>query len=284
MDKEIISWIDPNGTEHVLTDQEDIAITIGPSGRYMPPIETPEEEVPFQSGSRPRQTKVKAREMDFPVEINGKTMMDIRTKLRELLRIFNPLKGDGKIKSISPDGSTREIICRYQGGLEISESGMIKENFVLVLKAFDPFWYDIQPVTQTFTTGQPATFFPFLPLRLASSSVFADITVDNQGDVETFPEWTIRGPGENIMIKNLSTGEITHLQTSLGVGESITIDTRPFYKTVTRQDRTNLFHTLTEDSSLWALQEGQNSIRLEMANATDESSIQLSYKNRYWGP
>jgi hypothetical protein len=83
------------------------------------------------------------------------------------LKIFNPLKGDGKIKSISPDGSQREISCRYQGGLEIEESGRIWEKFVLVLKAFDPFWYDSSTIVQTFNINEsPGTFFPILPLRL----------------------------------------------------------------------------------------------------------------------
>ncbi|WP_035430856.1 phage distal tail protein [Bacillus sp. UNC322MFChir4.1] len=284
MANEVIVWIDAYGMEHILTNQADIAISIGPSGRYMPPIEHIEDEVPFQAGSILREIKVKAREMDFPVEINGKTQMDIRNKLRELLRIFNPLKGDGKIKSISPDGSQREIVCRYKGGLEIKESGRIWERFVLVLKAFDPFWYDTTTNVQTFSPGQPATFFPFLPLRLTSSSVFADVTINNLGDVETWPEWIVKGPGENIVLRNMTTGEITHLETSLEVGESLIINTMPYVKTVIKNDGTNLYSTLTDDSSLWALQDGQNSIRIEMSNTTNGSSVQLSYRNRYWGP
>ncbi|WP_141434381.1 phage tail domain-containing protein [Bacillus sp. 03113] len=285
MDKEIISWIDANGTEYVLTDQEDISISIGPSGRYMPPIEYTEDEVPFQPGSRARDVKVKAREMDFPVEINGETQMDIRNKLRQLLRIFNPLKGDGKIKSIIPDGSQREIVCRYKGGLEINESGQIWEKFILVLKAFDPYWYDTATIVKTFKTNESlGRFFPILPLRLASSTVFADTTIDNTGDVETWPEWIITGPGENIILRNMTTGEVLEMTIKLEAWESITIDTKPFIKTIIRNDGTNLYYTLTDESSLWALQDGQNSIRIEMSDVTDDSKVQLSYKNRYWGP
>jgi hypothetical protein len=105
-----------------------------------------------------------------------------------------------------------------------------------------------------------------------------------QGDVETWPEWIITGPGENIVLRNMSTDEVTSLEVSLDVGETITIDTKPFHKTVTKNDGTNLFYTLTDESSLWALQEGSNSIQIEMANATTDSNIQLTYRNRYWGP
>lgn len=286
MDNETIIWVDANGTEHILTDQEDISVTIGPSGRYMPPIEYSEEETPYQPGSKPKQVKVKAREMDFPVEINGQTQMDIKNKLRSLLKMFNPLKGDGTIKCISPDGSTREIKCRYKGGLEISESGQIWQKFVLVLKAFDPYWYDSNTIVQTFKTGQPATFFPIFPLRLSSSTVFADTSIDNIGDVEAWPEWIITGPGEGIVLRNLTTGEairFTHDDAKLGVGESLVINTKPFVKTVEKNSK-NIFHTMSDDSSLWSLQDGVNSIRLEMSNATEASSIQLSYRPRYWGP
>lgn len=286
MDKETIIWTDAKGVEYILTDQEDISITIGPSGRYMPPIEYQEEEIPYQPGSQVKQVRVKARTIDFPIEINGITQMDVRNKLRELLRWFNPLKGDGRIKSISPDGSQREINCRYLSGLEIKESGQRWERFVLVLKAFDPYWYDINTMVHTFKINESLdSFFPVPPLRLASSTVFADITIDNTGDVETWPEWIITGPGENILLRNITTGEFTELVTSIGEGETITINTKPLKRNkIRKNDGTNLFHTQTDSSSLWSLKDGLNSIRIEMTNATVASSVQLSYKHGYWGP
>jgi phage-related protein len=285
MDKETIIWIDTNGTEYTLTDQEDIAVTIGPSGRHMPPIDFTEQEIPFYHGSLVKNTRVKAREMDFPVQIYGETQMDIRNNLRKLLKIFNPLKGDGKIKSISPDGSQREISCRYQGGLEIEESGRIWEKFVLVLKAFDPFWYDSSTIVQTFNINEsPGTFFPVFPLALASSTVFASVAINNEGDVDTWPEWEINGPCQGVVLRNLSTGEMLSLDVTLELGESITIDTKPFRKLVVKNDSTNLFYTMSDDSSLWALQEGINGIQIEMGGATLDSSAQLTYRNRYWGP
>jgi hypothetical protein len=90
--------------------------------------------------------------------------------------MFNPLKGDGALKSTSIDGSQRFLNCRYSGGLEISESGQTWQKVVLVLKAFDPFWYDSTTQVQTFKINEsPGTFFPIFPLRLSSSAVFADI-------------------------------------------------------------------------------------------------------------
>lgn len=287
MDK--ISWIDANGTEYPLSMQQNFVILKGMNGRFMPPLSVNEEEVPFQSGSRLRQIKVKSRDIDIPLLIKASSEIELRQKVRECLRMFNPLKGDGKLKVITPDGSQRDISCRYISGLEGKEDrnskGDVWQTVVLVFRAFDPFWYDTGTNVQTFKINEsPGLFFPILPLRLVSSTVFADITVNNTGDVETWPEWIITGPGENIVLRNFSTGEVTHLETALESGETMTINTRPFVKTVTKSDGANLFGTMTDESSLWSLQEGENSIQIEMANATVDSNIQLTYKNRYWGP
>lgn len=278
MDKEIISYIDANGREFELK-----YVLKGLDGRFMPPVSYVEDEIPFQYGSRARQLKVAPREVDLPFLIKGASRQELRTKVREIINTFNPMIGDGRLQVTSYDGSQRELYCRYAGGLEFEESGLNFQKFILVLRAFDPFWYDTNTIVETFTIGEPATFFPMFPLRLSSSTVFADTTIENSGDVETWPEWIIKGPGEKIIFYNLTTGEKLFLNTSLLEGETITIDLKPGKKTIKKNDGTNLFGTLTDDSTLWALQQGVNNIRIEMSNATLQSSVQLSYKNRYLG-
>jgi hypothetical protein len=288
MSSEQFFWIDPRGNETPLSNSPNIEVLVGPTGRFMPPIDLVEQQVPFQAGTRLKQLYVKSREIDLPLGITGTSKSDLRTQVRYLLNMFNPLLGDGTLKIIAEDGSQRLINCRYSSGLEIQETGLPWQSVIVVLKAFDPFWYDGSTIVQTFKLNEnPGMFFPILPLRLVSSTVFADITINNTGDVETYPEWIIQGPGESIKITNLTTGDVIHLDhpdAVLDAGETITIDTSLFAKTVTKSDGTNLFYTISDDSSLWTLQEGNNSIQIEMANATAESSIQLSYRNRYWGP
>lgn len=277
-------WVDSNGVEYPLEH-----VLKGMNGRFMPPVSFIEEEIPFQSGSRLRHINIQARDVDVPLLIKTDSEISLRQKVRDFLRRFNPLKGDGRLKVLSPDGSQRELYCRYSSGLEGNEgrdtNGINWQTLVLVFRAFDPYWYDSNTMVQTFKINEsPGTFFPIFPLRLSSSAVFADISINNSGDVETWPEWIITGPGENIVLRNMSTDQVMNLEVSLDVGETITIDTKPYAKTVTKNDGINLFYTLTDESSLWALQEGDNSIQIEMANATIESTIQLTYRNRYWGP
>jgi hypothetical protein len=284
MPSEQFFWIDANGNETSLSGSSSINVLIGPKGRFMPPISLVEQQVPFQAGTRLKQTYVQAREIDLPLGIMGASTSDLRTQLRNLLNMFNPLAGDGKLKIIAEDGSQRIINCRYSSGLEMQETGLLWQNVIIVLKAFDPYWYDPNTIVQTFKLNEnPGLFFPILPLRLVSSTIFADVTIDNTGDVETWPEWIITGPCDSLVLSNLTTGEVTDLQVSLEAGETITVDTSPYVKTITKSDGTNLYYTMTDDSSLWSLKDGNNSIQIQMSNATNDSSVQLSYGLRYWG-
>lgn len=280
MDK--VSWIDAKGVEHIFEDE--MVELLGKRGFQMPPISHVESQTPFQAGSQHKETIIEPRDVDIPLLIKANNPAALRQKVRECLRTFNPLQ-EGTIKVINEDGSQREVKCRYSSGLEGNEGKDVKGTYwqkvLLVFRAFDPFWYDSSTVVQTFRVNEsPGLFFPILPLRLASSTVFADALIHNQGDVETFPEWQITGPGDNMAIRNLTTGKVMRFNLVLEPGEVLTIDTKE--KTVKRGN-TNLFFTLTEDSSLWSLKEGDNSIQLEMANATEQSSVQLSYRPRYWG-
>ncbi|AND39550.1 phage distal tail protein [Cytobacillus oceanisediminis] len=279
-------WIDANGTDHLLSFGRNFNVLNGVNGRFMPPVSIVEDEVPFHVGTRKRNVKIGPRDVDIPLLIHAQSEIELRNIVRNTLKMINPFK-EGKLKSVAEDGSQRELNCQYAGGMEGSENrdnkGFWWQKAILVFHAFDPFWYDTATQVKTFTSGEPVPFFPLFPLRLNSSNVFADTTIDNQGDVDTFPEWIIKGPGENIVLRNLTSGESMILNVSLGIGESITINTKPFHKSVTKNNGTNLFYTLSDESSLWALQEGKNAIRLELSGATEESSIQLSYRNRYWG-
>lgn len=279
-------WISADGVEYPISDNH--LIIDGSDGKFMPPISFVEDEVPFQPGSKLRGIKVAPREVDIAIYADGSSAVDLRSQMRTLMRVLNPLKGDGRLRVIAADGVQRDLVCRYKGGVDISEKKAAKignlQAVVLVFRAFDPFWYDTTTKVHTFDPGTTATFFPFFPLRLSSSSVFADFTINNEGDVETWPEWYIEGPGENLTIRNLTTGRVLRLETYLQEGESITIDTQPNKKIIVKSDGTNLFATQTDDSSLWSLQDGINNIRIEMGGTLAQSKVHLNYKNRYWSP
>ncbi|MFI9817570.1 phage distal tail protein [Saccharothrix variisporea] len=280
MPGEVTEWIDADGTATTLEVEWDA------TGRGMPPIRFEEDRVPERAGSRLRAVRHDTREMTLPLWITGSSQSDLWTNLRALALKMDPTRGNGKIRVTSIAGDQREVTCRYAAGLELNErlgdtAGPLVQRAPVLFRVHDPYWYAVSDTTEPFTVGTTATFFPFFPLRLSSSEVYATGSITNPGDVETWPVWTITGPGSAIVLRNLTTGKSLSLSTTLGAGESVVIDTREGVKTVTHSSGANLFSSLSATSSLWPLARGVNAFQIEMSAATTASLVSLAYRPRY---
>ncbi len=260
------------------------------SGRFMPRIETRVDQVPGQPGGLLREARHGIHEFILPLSIATNTESSLRTLLRDLVDRMDPVRGEGKLRVTSPVGDQREITCVYAAGLEMAEktdvSGPTYQACPVAFTAHDPYWYDVSPTSKTFTITAVATFFPIFPLRLTASQLVVDDAVVNSGSVEAWPVWTITGPGADIKLTNLTTGEfISFPGQSITNDEILTIDTRPGAKSVTLGDGTNAYPWLDYSSTLWSLRRGNNSVRLEMGGADfDMSALSISYYQRYLSP
>lgn len=210
-----------------------------------------------------------------------------------MIRKMNPTRGVGKLRVTSPVGDQREINCVVVDGLGLKEAdgetGPTDQRIGAVFRAHDPYYYDPSATVVSFSITSVPSFFPWggtVLFRLTSSEIFADGTVTNGGDVDSWPVWTITGPGSTITLQNLTTSKsLTFSTTALTTGETIVVDTRPGVKTVTKGDGTNLFPDLSTMSSLWPLVSGANLIRIQMGGADAvTSNVGLSYKQRYLSP
>lgn len=283
---ETLQWIDADGATTTLDAEWEV------SGRFMPPIKTQVDEVPGQPGGLLRSTRHGIREFVVAVWQQGAGETGLRTALRAFVDKLDPIRGPGKLRVTSPLGDQREITCSYAAGLEMEEklgdsSGPDSQKIPLAFTAFDPYWYDPSPTSETFSIVSVPSFFPIFPIKLTASELVVDDTVTNNGSVETWPVWTITGPGTDITLRNLTTGLHMSFGThALGAGESLVIDTRPGRKSVTLQDGTNAYAWLDWTvSSLWSLKRGMTSVRLEMAGViAGQSSLQVSYWQRYLSP
>lgn len=283
---ETVTWIDPDGIETILAVEWDVA------GRFSPPTRFEEEGIPDQDGMRLRAVHHDARDFVLPLWIEGSSEADLRTKMRNLVSSMNPLRGDGRIRVTSPVGDQREIVCRAASGLEMGErlnetSGPEVQRAAVVFRAWEPYWQEsTDSVSGPWTVGgSPGSFFPIFPLRLASSEVFASVSVVNSGDVDAWPVWTITGPGANPRLRNLTTGKDFYLPLyTIQEGEVVTIDTRPTgstRKTVTSSTVGNLYGKLSGTTALWPFAPGTNAVSIEMGAATSATSIQVARRHRY---
>ena len=285
MADEVTEWVDTDGNVTPLGIEWDAR------GRFMPKLKFDSEGVPGQPGERFREVRHDVREMLLPMRVTAASPEALHTELRAMVDRMDPTRGPGKIRVTSVLGDQREVECFYSAGLEMDEkiddsSGPTWQTMAMSFTAFDPYWYDVSPNARTFSVTETPKFFPIFPLRLTSSEIVVDETVTVDGSVDTWPVWTISGPGSGIRLSNLTTGKFLYFTTlTLTAGQTITIDTRPGAKTVLLDDGTNLFGQLFVYSSLWPLVRGVNQISLEMAGAAPGASeLTLSYKQRYLTP
>lgn len=279
-----------DGTETHLsegfTSQTGFAVMVGPRGGLLPPYAWSEETVPLQPGARLRDVRRRQRDYTLVLFVSDATTTALAARMAALIRALDPERGDVRLRKTNAAGEVRDLVCRYKSGLEGDDGddsyGVLWRQFPLTLRAVDPDWLGSSDVQLAYLLDQtPSLFFPILPLRLSSSSVFADATISNAGDLPTWPVWTITGPGADPVLENLTTGERLALTATLGVGEGLVIDTRPGRKTITRSDGSNLFSSLSSDSALWALARGNNQVRIEMPSADANSAVRLAYTLRY---
>lgn len=284
--RDSLTFVAPSGVSTPLSGLPGIR-ALGASGTDLPPVTFVEDESPDLPGSVLRQVRIRPRDVEIPVYAQDSSHEALRTLLRTLARNLNPQSGDGRLQSTSSDGTMRELVCRYAGGMEgnriTGQAGEVWRRAVLSFRAFDPYWTDVDPFTATFTTAAPEPFLSetFLPMSLSSDTVLGSQTVDNTGDVEAHPVWTAKGPATGVSLFNDTTGQSIELPVTLTAEQSVVIDTRPLRKTVRRNDGTNLFGSLSLTSSLWSLPPGTSSIRVELPGATSESFVSLVYVRRW---
>jgi hypothetical protein len=286
-------WVDADGGVWDIENGSDITLLYGMKGRFAPVTGLVVQPLPSLPGQRFTDVKHAAAGVVVPVDFYGASDAGLRTSIRNWTYRLNPTRGDGRLRVTAPGGDQRELVCRYRAGLEnmVEDTRTLgyRQIAVLDFTAEQPYWQDTADTSQSYNLLTTlATFFPFFPLRLSGSEIFAAPTVVNTGDVPTWPVWVITGPGSNPVLRNLTTGLSLSLTVTLAAGEYVVIDTRPFTAstpnggTIFKNDGTNLFGQMSTLSQFWPLIVGSNTLSLEMTGAVaNVSQMQLNFRRDF---
>ncbi|UFQ16416.1 MULTISPECIES: phage tail domain-containing protein [Streptomyces] len=268
-------------------------IQSGAQGLDMPPVELHADASPNLHGSIYRSARYAQREVMIPVYIHG---IDRRTLLRlkrQLTDALDPLNGYCVLKFMEGDSQPRYLRAYYKGGLEGDEgedqAGFRWSRFGIQLTAFDPWFYSDQMQVAEWKFGQGASFLTtqdgsFLPLHLEKGLVSTpDLSVYNPGDVDAWPIWELTGPVRGF--KFSFAGRSFEIPASgadvVAAGRTLTVDTRPGYKTLRDNQGKNYWSSLAPNPQLWPIPAGWSSISVEMAPGSGASSLRLSFKPRF---
>ncbi|MFS4103754.1 phage distal tail protein [Streptomyces sp. PD-S100-1] len=280
-----VTWTDPRGTVTKFSDWENgWLLQPGAKGLDMPEYQFTTDESPGIDGHALRDVRAQHKAIILPIAFWAGDRQTYKARRRALIKSLNPKRGVGTITLTEPDGATRSIGAYYTDGIEGDESlDAAGERWCINALTFatpSPYWLG-DTVTKTFKTGTDQAFFPVLPLVVADSQVLGAVTIDQDGDDDAYPIWTITGPATSVTLTNTTTGKTLLLTHTITADDTIVIDTRERQQTVLLNGSTNLWPDLSDSSELWPLAEGVNDCTLTVASAAATTSVRLTYQPRY---
>ncbi|MFD3336059.1 hypothetical protein ACFWV1_25945 [Streptomyces sp. NPDC058700] len=156
--------------------------------------------------------------------------------------------------------------------------------------ATDPLWYaDTESTVEIplgWLTGGGFAAPITAPIYVQDGTVAADRPgwATNSGTADTWPVIRITGPCAQATITHVPTGRTLQLPTlSLTAGQWIDIDTRPGYRTVTRETGGNALPVLSPASRIdqFSLPPGTSEIRWTAFDNTNSARMRLTWRDAY---
>jgi len=287
------TWTDPTGAVWPLTDTDPnvgMFTPGGPAGWMGIKYEIVTDPLP-RGGESLRFIRAQAGRLTWPLHINGDnasgevSSIRFQDRWRAIRRAFTMTlhrSTPGVLRVTWADGTVREIDCYYEEGFGgAGGENHIYANPVLTLYCPDGYWRDPVQIVESRSFQVGASFLAPFP-TVSQGQVLGSSTIDNPGDVDAWPTWTITGPADVVTATNLTTGHSFMVSKSISAGQLIIITTdRP---TVRGPLAENLISTLNlPDAYLWPLQPGLNSVDFAVAGAGTGTAIQLAFNARYEG-
>ena len=222
------TWDVANGTEGV-------ALMPGVRGLNMPPTRRHTQTSPAVHGSRRTGWIAAEREVFWPLLVFREAGKYDWAKLDgDFWRSMHPNR-PGIWSVTDPSGVTRKLTCVYDNdgshATDILPSIQGWEKYGIYLAAEQPFWVG-ESLRRGWTGSGGTSFFgsgaPSFNISTASSASSA--TINNPGDLDAWPKWTIVGPSTTTTIG--IPGRTISVPFDIPAGKALEVDTDPSRQTV----------------------------------------------------
>lgn len=284
------TWTDPTGREWVLTgphEQHGWLTRPQVGGWGAAPVTLVTDPL-SRGGVSVRHQRREARRITWPLHVYGDTHLEFLDRYRRLMGAFTSTKyrGVGVLRVARPDGedNAREIECLYEDGFggEPGEN-WVSANPTLTLLCPDGYWRSTtkQFVERTYVAAGGNPYLgPYM--TVSSSQVLGESTINNPGDVEAYPSWTLTGPATQLSATNTTTGESFVLTHTLTAGQTATITITPTRAMLRGPGGVNLVGALNWPGAvLWGLVPGVNEVDFQVSGSAAGTRVELSYYPRY---
>lgn len=252
----------------------------GLTGLGLPPV-TVQWAEGAGDGAQYRSRRVRSRDIDIPLDFVGIDRNELKTLLSRLAKV---LSAEATLVIEEPDGTEwyAKVARTGGGGIVYGEdtTGQSDLQMVLTLRAGDPYFTSVEVNS---VGVQSTTSGPFLTnmveLTVSPSQAAGQVVVENTGDAEAYPIWTVTGPGNTF--KAISpTGETLRWNGTLLAGETLTLDTRT--GTVIDGTSANRYADLASAPRFWTLPPGVTYSEASLLGTTSASKITCAWRTRKW--
>ena len=281
-----LTWTSPGGTSVEFSkDDSTYKLLKNYDGFATADLTYRTSSAPYQQGETLLSTQFNSRKLGFSVMVTAPTLEDVQAATQALIRLFNPLAGDGILCFEYEDGTCYYLSCSGRVTTSVGGRGLSYQVVNFQMTAHDPFWYTSYQAASLGTTNT-ATFPLVFPFVLPSNT--ANTIITNNGDIDAAATIIITGDVTNPKITNNTTSEFFEFTIDMDANDTMTITTGFGNKTINYYDATagttvNGFQYLNADSVFWELIPGENEI-IFTSDAVDAATrVSLSWRDRYSG-
>jgi hypothetical protein len=265
-----------NGDTIQLDDGQLFQLTNGFRGTGITPSELRVTQS-ASDGAVWRSTRKQSRDFDIPLVVFGSSRPDLESRLRQLARALSDRQGQPTLRAVYPSGEEWAIKVNFVAGAETTygeDGNNLFARWPMTWQAPDPYWVSNTIVSFAVGSSGGQGLLPELDeLNVSSSQALGNVTLDNPGDVDAYPVWTLEGPFTDVVITRGGVG-FTYNEELL-VGESVVIDAKA---ATVLSGSTNKYEFLGSAPKLFAIPAGPSEISL-VANGADSNTRIAGYFN-----
>lgn len=289
------TWKTTEG-DYPLDNRDNGIYLLSHDGLGMPPLHRMEERGALQHGSTDKGYRLDPRVIMFAIGIAGNDVPTLYAKRKEIVEAFKPSDIIGTLEA-KIGSETYHIDGYIVSGLEFvgNDRQYTYQKTAISIKCPDPTWYDPDLIIERFDLGGGSSGFTVpmpVPFLVGASSVSSSFVIEYSGSFIAYPIIRITGPITSLVLTNTTTGDkLDFTGKTIGVGETIIIDTRYGHKSVYDGTGANRIDMLTQDSDLATfgimpspeVPGGSNSFALSGTNINPASSVTLEFNNKFLG-
>ncbi len=258
------------------------------------------QRIPYTHGQVPKGLYTPSRTVTLVIDIIASTQSALETFEAAMRRHLNPYintSTPGTLRLIRDNGTIRDLTCFCIQFSELSsDRDVVASKRAIIFQsaragyANDPWWFDPTVQTQTsYVTASQAETFPLFDAAVewafAGVDIDDDVSINNEGDVPSYPTLVITGAADNVHYHNLTTGADMEITITMDANDILTINMEA--ATIMWWDNsggttTSKLDAMSAGSEFWALARGNNVVHVEASNAT-EATVTITWYNWYIG-